>query len=178
MKLKKIFEVLIDEWQDAHGFEKLIPYLEAKLKIKVGKRIHSGSMSDVFDLGDKVLKITSTPHDAGALYIVTKNPNLRIPKVYTLYRIDQNEVKKYNYKDPSWLSNGKLWVAIIEKVTPYTPSWEEIIDFKKWYIENTKYIPNDLHDENVGKDSKGKMVYLDPNFVGSENYASKVPILK
>lgn len=94
MKLKHIYEELIDEWQKEHGFQQLIPYLEKKLNIKVGSPIHSGTMSDVFDLGDKVLKITSTNYDAAGLQLGIENPTYPIPKVYSLYRINPAEIKK------------------------------------------------------------------------------------
>ena len=180
MKLKEIYEQIINEYQNQHGFATLIPYIEEKLGIKVGNIINSGTMSDVFDLGDKVLKITSTPHDIGGLYLATKNPDYPMPKVYGLYKIPRDIVSQYSKGDTekSWLSKGNRWVAIVEKVKSLEVTDDEIDALRHWYYTNTNLVPNDMHSENVGKDSTGRVVYLDPNFERSENYAKKVPLLK
>jgi len=180
MKLKEIYESIVSEYQDAHGFDKVLPYIEQKLGIKAGERISSGTMSDVFDLGSKVLKITSTPHDIGGLYLAQKYPEYPMPKVYELYRIPDEIVHKNKVGDTaaSWLSKGHLWVAVVEKVKTGGVNQNEIDGLRWWYNSNTELEPNDMTHENVGWDSTGRLVYLDPNFVGSENYARKVPKLQ
>jgi len=178
MKLKSILENIIAEWHPEHGFAQLIPYLEDKLNIKVGSPIHSGTMSDVFDLGDKVLKITSTDYDAAGLYIGVKNPTYPIPKVYSLYKIDQSEISKHNYSITSPLSGKDLWVAIVEKVKPIKATIKQRTYIQNWFEENTRYVPGDVTSENVGINSKGELVYLDPAFYSTRSLANNIPVLR
>jgi len=89
MKLIKIYEQIITEMQDQHGFAALIPVIESKLKIKVGNYIASGTRSDVFDLrSNKVLKITKGSNDAHGMMFSKEHPEFPLPKVVKIFKID------------------------------------------------------------------------------------------
>lgn len=176
IKLKRLLAEIITEIVagDNHNFDKLIPYIESKLKFKIGKYLSSGSKSDIFELGgNKVLKITSGTNDANAMFFAKEHPNYPIIKVFGVYKINSenlpNDLKPDN-------PNG-LYIIISEKLKTRDFTLDEEADLEDWFLQNTKYIPNDVFSDNMGVNSSGKIVYLDPSFKNMENNLSKIPIL-
>lgn len=171
MKLKPIYEQIITE---QIGFYTIIPFIEDKLGIKVGEFIGYGQSSDVFSLGsDKVLKITTSKSDVEGFLVGKKHPEYPIPKVYAIYKIDPKTKRKEITR-----FRRDIWVIIAEKASVggfYSQDEDKLRD---WFTQNTPYEANDVHGKNIGKDSTGRLVYIDPSFTSTNENADSVEILK
>lgn len=170
MKLKSIYKSILKE---QIGFYTLIPYIEQKLGIKIGKYVASGSQSDIFEVGsDKVLKITSGTNDANGMMLAKEHPDYPLPKIFGIYKIDRNTPNKKIQR-----FQRTLYVILTEKLKTDRFTVDQVADLEDWFLSNTKYKPDDIHPGNMGIRSDGTIIYLDPSFENAENNLSKIPTL-
>lgn len=176
MKLRQLIRQIIVESQDdqEHGYSQFIPFIEQKLKVKIKKRVASGSKSDIFELSDgHVLKITRGVNDANGMMLAKENPNYPIPKVFGVYKFNPTAI------NPDSEFKKTLYIIVSEKVDATNQfNLDDEADLEDWFLTNTKYIPDDIHAGNMGQRTDGTVVYLDPSFENSENYLPKIPELK
>jgi len=166
MKLKHLFEEIVAELGSTHGFgDKVLTRIEKALNIKATKFVRGGTRSDVFDIGSgKYLKITDDPMDAAGFMVGKAHPDYPIPKVFDIYKLKG--------------VRGNLWMIISQKVETGFEPGSSGMEMRSWFIQNTKFRANDTHPGNIGTDSTGRKVYLDPSFDNADEYLSKIPVLK
>lgn len=176
MKLRDLINEIVQESQNdpEHGYNEFLPFLQTKLKVKVKNRLASGSKSDVFDIGGgKVLKITKGSNDANGMMLAKEHPDYPIPKVFGIYKFNPLSI------NPNSKFKQTLYAIVSEKIDATNNfNLDDEADLEDWFLNNTKYVPDDIHAGNMGKRGDGTIVYTDPSFENTENYLSKIPEIK
>lgn len=177
MKLMEIYKELIQEVISGknHGFDVLLPFVEDKLNISVKKYIASGTKSDIFELTNgKILKLTHGKNDANGMMFAKEHPQYPIIKVFEIYKIQEPNL-------PTKIVNlygNVIFLMISEKIKTSSFTLDDEAVLEDWFLNNTKYVPDDIHPDNMGINSKNEIIYIDPSFENIENYISKIPVLK